>query len=121
MPQTEVVFFADKDGSSPALEWIKRLPTKARQKLGGAIKRLEEMGHELRRPQCDYLRDKIYELRVGLQHVNYRLLYFYYQQRIVISHGLTKEGVVPSNEIDKAVANRILYEQNPDKHTMRMR
>ena len=121
MPQTEVVFFMDTGGICPALDWVKRLPEKARQKIGGAINRLSEMGHELRRPYCDYLRDTIYELRVGLQHINYRLLYFYYKQRIVISHGFTKERAVPPTEIDHAIANRVLYERNPEKHTMKVR
>jgi hypothetical protein len=30
------------------------------------LERLREMGHELRRPEADFLRDGIYELRVSL-------------------------------------------------------
>jgi len=121
VPQTEVLFFMDKTGSVPALEWLYRLPNNVQDKLGGAIKRLGQMGYELRRPECDYLRNKIYELRVQLQGINYRLLYFYHQKRVIISHGLTKERLVPAKEIDKAIANNMLYETNPDKYTHRMR
>jgi hypothetical protein len=39
------------------------------------IERLRDLGHELRRPEADYLRDGIYELRVGLGSVNHRMLY----------------------------------------------
>ena len=31
------------------------------------MERLAEFGHELRRPEADLLRDKIYELRIALQ------------------------------------------------------
>ena len=53
------------------------------------------MGHELRRPEADLLRDGIYELRVSLQGVHHRILYFF-QGTItaVVSHGLAKERAV---------------------------
>jgi phage-related protein len=121
MPQTEVVFFMDKTGHAPALEWIQKLPIDAQEKLGGSIKRLSEKGHELRRPECDYLRDKVYELRARLRSTNYRLLYFFHQQRAVISHGLIKEDAVPPQEIDKAITNKILYEQNPERHMLNVK
>lgn len=66
------------------------------------IERLKEMGHMLRRPEADFLRDGIYELRVRHLNVNYRLLYFFHGQAIsIISHGLTKEAEVPLKEIDR--------------------
>lgn len=75
MPRTEVVFYRDDDGSVPAIEWIGGLPPKARLKCLVRLERLRERGHELRRPEADFLRDGIYELRVSLNHVQYRLLY----------------------------------------------
>jgi phage-related protein len=118
VPQTDIVFFMDREGHSPALEWIQELPQNAQAKLGSSIKRVREMGHELRRPECDYLRDKIYELRARLRGMNHRLLYFFHQQRAVISHGLIKEGKVSAEEIDKAIVNKVLYKQNPERHTL---
>ena len=41
------------------------------------VQRLAELGHELRRPEGDHLRDGIYELRARL---NYRLPYFFHGQ-----------------------------------------
>ena len=73
MPSTNVVFFREDDGSVPLLEWIDCLPPKARAKCRVRISRLRAAGHELRRPEADYLRDGVYELRVGLQGVNYRM------------------------------------------------
>src|SRR5438552_15484346 len=118
MPKTKVVFFKEEDGSVPILEWLDSLQPKALDKCTVRIERLEELGHELRRPEADFLRDGIYELRVGLQHVNYRMLYFFHgDAAVVISHGLVKERVVPPREIDRAVERKTLYKTNPKRHT----
>ncbi len=75
MPRTEVVFYRDDDGSVPVLEWLDALPLKARLKCLVRLERLRQLGHELRRPEADFLRDGIHELRISLEHVQYRLLY----------------------------------------------
>ena len=79
-------------------------------------KRLRDCGHELRRPEADYLRDGIYE-RMRYQRVNYRLLYFFFWNDIVIlTNGLTKEREVPSSQIDKALQLRMRFESDPQSH-----
>src|SRR5882762_5892045 len=99
MPQTPVVLYRDDDGTVPFLDWFEELPSKVRAKCLVRIERLKEMGHELRRPEADYLRDEIYELRVRHQSVNYRLLFFFHGKgAAVISHGLQKEQAVPAKE-----------------------
>ena len=67
------------------------------------------MGHELRRPEADFLRDGIYELRVSLRGIHYRILNF--------SHGPAKQRVVPPKEIDHAVERKKRFEASPAKHT----
>ena len=52
------------------------LPVKAQAKCRLRVERLRDLGHELRRPEADLLRDGIYELRASLQGVLYRVLYF---------------------------------------------
>lgn len=85
-----------------------------------ALARLEELGHELRRPEADYLRDDIYELRVRFQSVNYRMLYFFHRRTVaVVSHGCTKEREVPKREIDAAVERKTRFETDPKKHSER--
>src|SRR5579864_9568348 len=107
MPKTKVVFYKEDDGSVPILGWLDELNEKALDKCRVRIERLEELGHELRRPEADILRDGIYELRVGLQHVNYRMLYFFHgRMAAVVSHGLVKEDEVPPKEIDKALERK---------------
>ena len=118
MPPTRVVFFRDEDGSVPILDWLDEIPGKAQIKCLARLKRLEQLGHELRRPEADLLRDGIYELRVGLQGINYRILYFFHgNMAAVVSHGLTKERRVPPREIDEAVERKQLFEANPKRHT----
>lgn len=117
MPETDVLIFAEDDGTAPLLAWLDTLSAKAQDKCIVRIERLREFGHELRRPEADFLRDGIYELRMRFQSVNYRMLYFFHEQRAVISHGLTKEREVPEKEIDLALNRKRRFESDPDKHT----
>ncbi len=117
MPRTEVVFYKEEDGTVPLLDWLDGLTDKAQDKCLARLKRLEELGHELRRPEADILRDGIYELRVGLQGVNYRMLYFLHGKSVaVLSHGLVKERRVPPQEISEAVERKNKFEADPDRH-----
>ncbi len=118
MPRTQVVFYREVDGRVPVLEWFDGLSAKAQDKCRIKIQRLSELGHELRRPEADLLRDGIYELRVGFQHVNYRILYFFHGRvAAILAHGLTKMDRVPSAAIDTALARKRRYEQAPKLHT----
>ena len=118
MPETRVVFYRELDGSVPLLEWFDRLPSRVKAKCIVSIERLRELGHELRRPEADYLRDGIYELRVRYQSVNYRVLYFFHGRvAAVLSHGLKKERIVPPKEIELAVKRSSAYATNPRLHT----
>ncbi|MEJ2673454.1 MAG: type II toxin-antitoxin system RelE/ParE family toxin [Deltaproteobacteria bacterium] len=119
MPEIDVVLFKEKDGSVPLIDWLDRLPEKARIKCLVRIERLSQMGNELRRPEADYLEDRIYELRVSLQGINYRMLYFFHEKRGVLSHGLVKESRVPPNDFDIAIKRKAMFEQDPDGHTYR--
>jgi len=118
MPRTRTVIYREEDGSVPLLEWFDAIPDKARDKCVARIERLREMGHELRRPEGDFLRDGIYELRAALQGINYRVLYFFHgREAVILSHGLVKERVVPPKEIEWAIARKRKFESAPQKHT----
>lgn len=118
MPATRVVFFLDEKGEVPLLEWLDSLPKKPKAKCIARVQRLRDLGHELRRPEADLLRDGIYELRVGLGGVNYRMLYFFHgQTAAVVSHGCTKERIVPVKEIELAIQRKAKFEKAPERHT----
>ena len=121
MAQTEVFFFREpEDKSVPLLEWLDQLPTKVKAKCTQRIDRLGELGYELRRPEADFLRDGIYELRASYQGVHYRMLYFFAGKAVVVlSHGLTKEREVPPREIDQAVERKQMVEADFEKFTFR--
>lgn len=118
MPRIRVVLFREADGGVPVLDWLDRLVPKARVKCRARLERLREMGHELRRPEADYLRDGIYELRASLQGVQYRLLYFFHGRvAAVVCHGIIKEQTVPDREIEEAIERRGRFEREPQRHT----
>ena len=102
------------------VRWLDDLHSKARQKCLARLERLEAMGHELRRPEADYLRDDIYELRASHQGVHYRMLYFFHgTAAIIVSHGLIKEREVPPREIDLAIRRKGQFEASPKRHAYR--
>ena len=112
-------FLSGRRRERPHIGLARRVvPGKAQIKCLARLKRLEQLGHELRRPEADLLRDGIYELRIGLQGINYRILYFFHGNiAAVVSHGLTKERRVPPGEIDDAVERKQLFEVNPKRYT----
>lgn len=120
MPRTLVVFYKDHEGDVPVLEWLDALPEKIQDKCVVKIERLRELGHELRRPEADLLRNGIYELRVGREGMNYRILYFFHGRvAAVLAHGLTKEQEVPVKDIERALERKRLFEYDPAGHTYR--
>jgi len=78
VPKIRVALYREEDGSCPFIEWFDKLPAKMQDKCYLRLERLREMGHELRRPEADLLRDGIYELRVSLGAVHHRILYFFH-------------------------------------------
>jgi len=120
MPETTIHFYREEDGKVPFKMWLEELAkknAKAHRKCLTYLSHLQREGHELKRPTADTLRDGIYELRPTYHGVNYRILYgFAGQGLVVVSHGITKEKRVPSAEIDKAITRLAKYEQNPAKH-----
>lgn len=119
MPRLKVVFFRESDGSVPLVDWLAALPSVARAKCLVRLDRLEELGHELRRPEADYLRDDIYELRAKHAGVNYRMLYFFHgRTAAVVSHGILKQQAgVPPRDIEEAALRKRLFDAHPQQHS----
>jgi putative component of toxin-antitoxin plasmid stabilization module len=123
MPAVEVLFYKEVDGAVPVRDWLSELQRRqprAFVKCRARIERLAEVGYEIRRPEADFLRDGIYELRIRFGTVNYRLLYFFHgQTAAVLAHALTKEAAVSIRDIDRAIERREKFVDNPVKHTYR--
>ena len=120
MAATQIFYFQEEDATVPMVRWLDELHSKARQKCLARLERLEAMGHELRRPEADYLRDDIYELRASHQGVHCRMRYFFHgTAAIIVSHGLIKEREVPPREIDLAIRRKGQFEASPKRHAYR--
>ncbi len=119
MPKTSVAIYQEEDGTVPFLEWFESLPSKGQDKCVVRIERLGELGHELRRPEADLLRDGIHELRAALGGLNYRILYFFHgREAVVLSHGIVKQQAqVPEKEIDRAIERKSAFAKDPKGHT----
>ena len=102
MPEATLIIYQEVDGSVPLLGWLDRIPWKAKLKCLTRVERLSHAGHDLRRPDCDYLEGGIRELRARKGNVNYRILYAFIpqtQNAVLLSHGCTKKKSVPTREI----------------------
>lgn len=118
VPRVRLILYQEGDGCVPVLEWLDGVAAKARAKCRIRLERLAELGHELRRPEADYLRDDVYELRAKHSGVNYRMLYFFHGTRVaVVSHGFTKqEAEVPTREIGRAIRRKEAFDADPEAH-----
>lgn len=124
MPATDVVFYKDDDGTVPVRDVLQALLHEGKRKEVAKcrvmIGRLAEKGYELRRPEADYLRDNIHELRVTRRRVHYRVLYFFHGGVAVLSQLITKEGKVPAAGIDRAIRHREKFAADPEKRTLQI-
>ncbi len=131
MPETKIQVYQDDAGDIPFWEWMKSLPSSSEDdvveegeepnnpyaKCVAAIRRLQTLGHELRRPHADILRENIWELRWRVKTVQYRILYtFVARNTALLLIGCTKEKVVPPKLITKAVTMRDNAKRNPSVH-----
>ena len=107
----DIEFYETADGRCPTQEFLDSLNKS--NELPFAIRKLDrlaELGSGLRRPHADILKDHIYELRIPIRHKEFRLLYFFFfDEKIIISHGIHKYSKVPQAEIEKAKRHREDY------------
>lgn len=114
----EIFFFCDAKNNCAVLDALGKLAPEVEAKARVRIERLAELGNKLKRPEGDFLRDGIYELRFRHVKVQYRILYFFSTKGIIILSSLiTKENKVPPKEIDKCIENKKLIEGNFKLHT----
>ena len=112
----KIIFYEDEKGC-PVKDFMKTLVEDDNEWMTLCIEQLKNDAFRLRRPQCDYLRDGIYELRVKLSGDNTRTLYFFcYETNIVLTHTFIKKTQkVPKKEIEKAIKYKEKYSQKNQK------
>ena len=119
MARRRLVLFKERNGIAPLLNWLEALPAKARAKCRVRLERLSDLGHDLRRPEADYLRNGVYELRAKHSGMNYRILYFFHgTEAVVVSHGFSKQrATVSPKQIQIALRRKREFEASPERHT----
>lgn len=122
MPETRIIFYQDEEGKVPVLDWLDKLEQQDQKGLLNCLDRIQKlasMGHELRRPLADFLRDGIYELRASHRRVQYRILYFFHGRNIaIVAHAIIKEDAeVPDIDINRAINRQRLFISDPANYT----
>ena len=118
MPATRLIFFRAANGDVLLRSFMRGLQEEHLDHVWIAIKRLAAEGRALRRPHVDYLRNGIWEARVVSGRVHIRILFAYVGQDLVmLTHGITKEGAVPPEEIDRAIRLLEVWKDDPGAHS----
>ncbi|MBK7644775.1 MAG: type II toxin-antitoxin system RelE/ParE family toxin [Planctomycetes bacterium] len=120
MPPVRIVFFKDASGRIPVLEWLRthrfRDPLRY-DRVTSLVRRLEEFGHELRRPVSGHLGGGIHELRAHAGRVQIRVLYFFHgTTTVALAVVCRKEARVEHSDLWDAVRARNQFEALPGRH-----
>jgi phage-related protein len=107
----QILFYEDRRGKSPALDFINALSAKDRAKVNIAFKLLAEFGTRLGMPHAKRIDGRLWELRPG----DNRLFYFLHlENRFVVPHDFRKKSMkTPEKEIAIALRrmNELLEEE----------
>ena len=109
--KTYTVQYFGTNNYYPVYEFILSIKDrKLQSKTMQTITLLENNGYNLRMPHSKYLQDGIYELRTKQGSNITRILYFFVENRIILTNGfIKKEQKTPKQEINIAIKNRKLY------------
>ena len=116
MPELEVVFYEQADGTIPVRQFLGSLSDKMEAKVLRVISRLEVNGCELIEPYSKPLGDGIFELRAQVATNISRVLYFFViDNKAVLTHGFVKKTQqTPKAEIKRAKSYREDYLRRHD-------
>src|SRR5579859_6113848 len=107
----KISYYTTPRGDCPFQTFLDGSTEKVKAKFFKLMTILEDKGADLRRPYADFLRDGIWELRVGFGGDQYRALYFFRDAKdIIVTHGIIKKSdKVPPPEIDRALRCKADY------------
>jgi phage-related protein len=87
-----IEYYTEPNGNCPVLDFITSLDTRTQTRIANAIDRLEAQGTSARFPLVRPVRGKIWELRIGGDKTEFRILYFTISGRIIVLlHGFQKQ------------------------------
>ena len=107
----EILFYEDKKGNKPVMDFIKAQPMKARSEIVHVLDMLAEFNLTLSMPYVRKIdKSGLRELRIRHSSYSYRIFFFTYtQQKYILLHAiLKKENKTP--EADKNIALKRMAE-----------
>ena len=116
----KIVLYKTERGKCPIKDFMQTLTEDEKAEMTDKIEYLRIYGNNIRRPRADYLRDKIYELRMTLTKNETRTLYFFFNNsEIVLTHAFYKKTQsVPESEINKAIKYKNDFLQRYNKENI---
>lgn len=116
------IVFDDNSGGLKVAKWVEQIKKSERniyKRLKWELEYLEMFGTDMRKgnhPKPDSIKrlkdaDDIWQLRID----DYRVLYFYYEDDIIVMTNVfcKKQNKTSSNQIKKAQTLKIKFEKNP--------
>jgi phage-related protein len=103
-----VTFYRTADGKCPAQEFLDSLPAKAARKIVWVLRLLEDMD----RVPASYFKklggtEDIWECRIQFGSNAYRILCFFLNNSVVLTHGFVKRSQkTPARELERAEVYR---------------
>jgi phage-related protein len=105
----EVYFFRTETGTEPVRQWLKGLPLPEKKIIGQDIQTVE-YGWPLGMPLVRGLGDGLWEIRSRLPDRIARVIFFIYDNNMILLHGFIKKGQkTPKTDIELAKKRRKLF------------
>lgn len=105
MAEVGIVFYQDHRGKYPVREYLDSIPAKARAEFRESLEVIEEFGiPDTPRKFLEYLENDIWEVRARWGNIRIRVLGFFSEGTLVLTHGFNKKtGPVSDKEIKRAL------------------
>jgi phage-related protein len=85
-----VVFWRSEQGNEPVRDWLKSLPDDVTKAIGDDL-RLVQWKWPVGKPLVDGFGDGLYEVRTKHKNVNYRVLFTFENEAIILLHSIIKK------------------------------
>ncbi|OGX29663.1 MAG: hypothetical protein A2879_05090 [Omnitrophica WOR_2 bacterium RIFCSPHIGHO2_01_FULL_49_10] len=103
-------YYSLSSGRMPVKEFVESLESKTQGKFSCLRRLLEELGKELKQPHSKHLGSNIFELRFQSEVGTIRVLYFFWEDKVVMTNAFVKKSVkVPLKEIELAKQRREIF------------
>ena len=112
-----VIYYEDKNGVSPILNFIEEMNLKHQAKIIRTIELLEVNGPALREPFSKYIGDNLFELRIIFGSDISRIIYFFIKgKEIILVHAFKKKtDKISRLDMNTARMRRDWYLKNKEK------